>query len=327
MIPRAFATPKGLRPRKRVKPEGRLFRKTASHFSGSCASIRGLEAIMFNPTQIVIQAFVEQLKDKYRQIYGDLESAYRDIIGFVGRLSLENIANSDAAYHDVNHTIMVTLVGQEILLGKHTCEGGVTPRDWLHFMISLLCHDIGYVRGVCRGDRNGQYVSNENGDLVPISAGATDASLTPYHVTRSKLFVRERFGKASLIQIDTLQIEANIEHTRFPVPELEQHTSTADYPGLLRAADLIGQLADINYPRKTSGLFTEFRETGVNEKLGYHTAEDLRSAYPAFFWSAVHPYIGDALRYLRVTQEGKQWIANLYAHVFSEEHREATGAY
>ena len=43
---------------------------------------------MFNPTQIVIQAFVEQLKDKYRQIYGDLESAYRDIIGFVGRLSL-----------------------------------------------------------------------------------------------------------------------------------------------------------------------------------------------------------------------------------------------
>jgi hypothetical protein len=42
-----------------------------------------------------------------------------------------------------------------------------------------------------------------------------------------------------------------------------------------------------------------------------------------FFWRAVRPYIGDALRYLRVTQEGKQWIANLYAHVFSEEHRGA----
>ena len=70
-----------------------------------------------------------------------------------------------------------------------------------------------------------------------ISAGATDASLTPYHVTRSKLFVRERFGKVSLTNIDTREIEANIEHTRFPVPEKEQHTSTADYPGLLRAAD------------------------------------------------------------------------------------------
>jgi hypothetical protein len=289
--------------------------------------IRALEAIMFNPTQIVIQAFVEQLKDKYRLIYGVLDPAYPDIISFVGRLALENIANSDAAYHDMNHTIMVTLVGQEILLGKHTCEGGVTPRDWLHFMISLLCHDIGYVRGVCRGDRNGHYVCHENGDVVPVPAGATDAALTPYHVTRSKLFVRERFGKVSLTHIDTQEIEANIEHTRFPVPEHEQHTSTADYPGLLRAADLIGQLSDIDYLRKTSALFEEFRETGANERLGYRTPDDLRAAYPAFFWQSVRPYIGDALRYLRVTQEGKQWIANLYAHVFSEEHRGATGTH
>ena len=34
----------------------------------------------------------------------------------------------------------------------------------------------------------------------------------------------------------------------------------------------------------------------------------------------VTPYITDALRYLRVTQQGKLWIANLFAHVFSEEH-------
>ncbi|MGB6659737.1 MAG: metal-dependent phosphohydrolase, partial [Xanthobacteraceae bacterium] len=43
--------------------------------------------------------------------------------------------------------------------------------------------------------------------------------------------------------------------------------------------------------------------------------------YPDFFWKTVRPYIGDALRYLRVTQEGQQWIANLYANVFSMEHR------
>jgi len=282
---------------------------------------------MFNPTQVVIQAFVEQLQEMYGQVYGVLEPAYPGIIGFIGRLALENIANSDAPYHDVNHTIMVTLVGQEILRGKHTSEGGITPRDWLHFMISLLCHDIGYVRGVCRGDRNGRYVCSAKGDLVTIPNGATDASLTPYHVTRSKLFVRERFGKARLTQIDTKEIEANIEHTRFPVPEDEEHTSTADYPGLLRAADLIGQLADINYLRKTSALFAEFRETCANEKLGFKSPDDLRAAYPSFFWNAVKPYIGDALRYLRLTQEGKQWIANLYAHVFSEEHRGAIGAY
>ena len=87
---------------------------------------------MFNPTEIVIQAFVRHLQHMYGQIYGVLEPAYPDIIGFVARLSLENIADSDAVYHDMNHTIMVTLVGQEILRGKHIRDGGVTPRDWLH---------------------------------------------------------------------------------------------------------------------------------------------------------------------------------------------------
>jgi len=276
---------------------------------------------MFNPTQIVIETFVSELKLTYERTYGLLEPSYPGVIGFVARLSLENISSSDAAYHDVNHTIMVTSVGQEILRGRHLSVGGVTPQDWLHFIVSLLCHDIGYVRGVCRGDGDGLYVTNLAGDKVSLPEGATDAALTPYHVARSKLFVRERFGKIGLSQINSSQIEANIEHTRFPVPQDEEHAPTGDLPGLLRAADLIGQLADINYLRKTSALFTEFRETGAIEKLKYNSPADLRANYPQFFWQVVRPYIEDALRYLRVTQEGKQWIANLYANVCSTEHK------
>jgi hypothetical protein len=98
-----------------------------------------MEAAMFNPIQVVIDAFVQQLQEQYGQIYGMLEPAYPGIIGFITRLAMENIANSDAPYHDMDHTVMVTLVGQEILRGKHISEGGVTPRDWLHFIISLLC--------------------------------------------------------------------------------------------------------------------------------------------------------------------------------------------
>ena len=145
--------------------------------------------------------------------------------------------------------------------------------------------------------------------------------MAPSHVARSKLFVRERGANATLIHLDTAQIEANIEHTRFPVPEDERHESTDDFPGLVRAADLIGQLADVNYLRKQTALFDEFRETGMSNKLGYNSVADLRANYPDFFWKKVRPYIGDALRYLRVTQEGQQWIANLYANVFSIEHR------
>ena len=275
---------------------------------------------MFNPTLIVIEAFIRELRTMYERTYSTLEPGYPGVISFVAQLALENIATSDAAYHDVNHTIMVTLVGQEILRGRHISVGGVTPHDWLHFIASLLCHDIGYVRGICRGDRLGSYVINLAGDQVTLPEGATDASLAPYHVARSKLFVRERFGK-SLIHLDTAAIEANIEHTRFPVPGEEQHEPTDDFPGLVRAADLIGQLADIQYLRKTAALFNEFRETGMSKKLRYESAEDLRANYPDFFWKMVRPYIADALRYLRVTQEGQQWISNLYANVFSIEHR------
>ena len=215
---------------------------------------------------------------------------------------------------------MVTLVGQEILRGRHISVGSVTPRDWLHFIVALLCHDIGYVRGICRGDGDGHYVTNLAGDKVSVPEGATDAAMTPYHIARSQLFVRERFSKAVLSHLDTAEIEAYIEHTRFPVPEEEQHAPTDDFPGLLRAADLIGQLADINYLRKTAALFNEFRETGMSKKLNFNSAADLRANYPHFFWQMVQPYLVDALRYLRVTQEGQQWIANLYANVFLMEH-------
>ena len=42
--------------------------------------------------------------------------------------------------------------------------------------------------------------------------------------------------------------------------------------------------------------------------------------YPQFYWSKVERYLGDALRYLDMTMEGKQWTATLYSHIFAIEH-------
>jgi hypothetical protein len=274
---------------------------------------------MFNPTAVVIDAFVNELRNGYTSTYTNLEPDYPGIIDYVGHMALELIANSDAPYHDLGHTICVTLLGQEVLKGKHLREGGVSPRDWLHFTISLLCHDIGYVRGICRDDKQGRYVTGKDHGTVELSEGATDASLTPYHIDRGMLFVRERFAKNRHIDVEALC--ANIEYTRFPVPSENEAKAATDYPGLLRASDLMGQLADPNYMRKISALFAEFAETGINGKLGYNSSASLRAAYPKFFWSVVTPYISDALSNLQMTQEGKLWVANLYSHVFAEEHK------
>jgi hypothetical protein len=111
--------------------------------------------------------------------------------------------------------------------------------------------------------------------------------------------------------------------TRFPVPEGEHYQDTSDCGGLLRAADFIGQLGDPNYLRKIPALFYEFKEIDANEERGYKTPGDMRKDYARFFWEVVSPYIQDALRYLRVTQDGKQWVASLHSHVFDIEHQVA----
>ena len=272
---------------------------------------------MFNPTSIVIDAFLKELVSHYESMFGANQDDIQRLMSSA-RNALEIIANSNAPYHDANHTIMVTVVGTEILRGKMLIEGDVTPSDWVHFVVALLHHDIGYVRGICKADRDGRYTINSEMDTIAPPVGATDAFLTPYHVDRAKLYIRERYGMDSYYDIDV--ICANIERTRFPLPNEEDHMASDDLPGLLRAADLIGQLADPHYFRKISGLFAEFRETGQAAKMGYNTAADLQAGYPEFFWNVVSPYISEGVRYLRRTQNGQLWVANLYANVFTEEH-------
>ncbi|MEM7725740.1 MAG: Npun_R2479 family HD domain-containing metalloprotein [Cyanobacteria bacterium P01_A01_bin.45] len=278
---------------------------------------------MFNATEILIDEFVKHIREGYHRTYGCLKNDYQDIIAWVGNMALENIANSDALYHNVEHSILVTLVGQEVLRGKHIREGGVSSEDWLHFMISLLCHDIGYVKGVCRQDieATGLYATGNGSEMISLPEGASDASLTPYHVDRAKMFVEERFGGHKLL--DSEVIKTNIELTRFPVPVAEDHQDTKSYAGLVRAADLIGQMSDPRYLKKITSLFYEFEETGMNKILKYYTPADLRNNYPKFYWNGVYPYIRDGLHYLSLTQQGKQIIANLYSNVFVVEHEKA----
>lgn len=278
---------------------------------------------MFNATEILINAFVQKLREGYRRTYGGLKTDNEDIIAWAGSMAMENIANSDALYHNVEHSIMVALVGQEILRGKHIREGGITSDDWLHFIISLVCHDIGYVKGVCRSDKETErlYATGQNGEMVYLPPGASDASLTAYHVDRAKLFIEERFGGHKLIEAEV--IKRNIELTRFPVPIEGDHRDTVNFPGLIRASDLIGQMSDPRYLKKISALYYEFEETGVNQALGYRHPGDLRRNYSMFYWNGVYPYIQQALRYLGLTQQGKQIVANLYSNVFVIEHEKS----
>jgi hypothetical protein len=272
---------------------------------------------MLNPTSLLADALGRNLAETYRRIYGDQEPRIGVGLDEAARLVIERIASSDALYHDCQHTALVTLCVQDILRGRRL-ERIVTPSDWGHTILAALTHDIGYVRGICAGDTAEDFVIDAAGTTVTPPRGASDAFLAPYHVERGKIMVRERF--AAVDSIDEERIAAAIELTRFPVPDDEDHGATDTDAALVRAADLIGQLGDPLYPRKLNALYHEFVEIGAHKKLGYESPADMADRYPQFYWSRVERYIGNALRYLEMTMEGKQWTATLYSHIFAIEH-------
>ncbi len=272
---------------------------------------------MLNPIALAADGMGDYLSNTYHHYFGDRQSEFASYLGGAARLVLERLGNSNALYHDVHHTMMVTMCGQQIIRGRLLTDA-LTPDDWLHFTLALLVHDIGYVRGICKQDTETEFVINEDGELVSPPRGASDAFFTPYHIDRGKIYARERFAKSKFV--DEERIANLIEMTRFPIPQTAMHQSTDSEGALLRAADLIGQMGDPFYHRKSNGLYSEFVETGTAVKLGYSCPADLTDKYPEFFWSQVEPFIGPALEYLRLTTEGKAWIANLYANVFQVEH-------
>lgn len=277
---------------------------------------------MLSYEQLVIDRFVQEVSHRYLEVFNHTSDECLLAIETAARLALETVANTDALYHNVEHTIMVTMAGQAILKGKHLREGGITASDWTNVTVATLCHDIGFVKGIFEEDARGECATGVDDTTVKLSPDGTDISLTPYHVDRSKRFVVQRCANSVLAQLDADVITSYIEMTRFPIPDGQMYQDTSGLGAMVRAADLIGQLGDPRYLRKIPALFYEFRETGALEALGFTEPGQMRRGYSTFYWKAARPYVERAISYLRATHEGKQWIANLHSHVFDVEHDE-----
>jgi hypothetical protein len=247
--------------------------------------------------------------------FGSSQAQLAETVPSIARIALESIGNSDALYHNVEHTMLVTLAGHDILRGRGL-RTHMSASDYAHPIVACLLHDIGYVRGILDGDRPDGYVIDATGRKVTLPRGSSDASLLAHHVDRSKLFALERIKNLELL--DAQRVARAIEFTRFPVsPPGEEDFNEEGV--LLRAADLIGQLGDPHYIRKANALFYEFEEAGLNRQLGYASPADLVHLYPQFYWNSISPHVQHAIRYLNVTSSGRQWIANLYSNVFRAE--------
>lgn len=268
---------------------------------------------MLNVANVLTSIVSECATEHFRALYPRASGARLDLAVTVAHTALATIARSDALYHNVEHTAHVTLVGLQILKAKQERERVVSPETWCNTVIALLCHDIGYVRGLCRTDSSTALASGLEGQTFRAVVGTSDAVLMPVHVNRSKRFIDEHFVDSELV--DTRFVNACIERTRFPVPDDLWYAQTDDFPGLVRAADLIGQLSDPRYLSKLSAIFYEFEESGFNNALGYNRPGDLLTAYPTFFDKSVAPYIGVAASYLERSAEGRDILSHLYGNL------------
>ena len=89
------------------------------------------------------------------------------LLPFAARLTLECIGNSDALYHNIEHTMLVTLVGHDILVGR-ALQRTTTATDYANFILACLTHDIGYVRGIVQGDEDDAYVADISGRKIQL---------------------------------------------------------------------------------------------------------------------------------------------------------------
>jgi hypothetical protein len=267
---------------------------------------------MMTLPELAADALEEFLGTYMRRRFGS-SHALGEIVPSAARIALECIGNSDALYHNVEHTLLVTLAAHDIFRGR-ALHDNLTADDYAHIIIACLLHDIGYVRGLFGDDDEDGFVVDQAGSKVILPRGSSDAGLMPHHVDRSKLYVMRRIE--GLAPLNRQRIADAIEGTRFPPRQDQQWDQEAS---IVRAADFIGQLGDPNYIRKANALYHEFEEVGMNRQLGYDSPADIVNRYPQFYWNCVAPHIQTEIRYLNMTSSGRQWIGSLYGNVFRAE--------
>ena len=282
--------------------------------SGKGTAIERGALCMLNITEMLAAEVANRLGSNYAVMFGGADSGHLSAAAHIAHRALSSIATSDALYHNVEHSVYVTVVGMQILLGRQILDADVSRDDWLNVIAALLCHDIGYVRGICASDGGDRLATGIGSQSVRLAAGSSDAALMPLHVDRGKRYVSEQFAVSQSL-VDTTAVQACIERTRFPVPDDPSYQETGDYPGLVRGADLIGQLSDPRYLHKLSAVFFEFEEIGFNRQTGYRKPGDLLSSYPVFFERNVAPFIVDTERYLQQTKDGREILTSLYRNL------------
>ena len=211
-----------------------------------------------------------------------LERAFDDTVRLY-RGDFPGYLACDTEYHDLQHTMEVTLAMARLLDGYERSRDGSRPigeRNFQLGVISALYHDIGYIRRVNdKKHRNG-------------------AEYTATHVSRGARFLREYLPTIGMP--DLAEAAGQIVHfTGYERPVASIRTKDPVHRllgSLLGSADIIAQMSDRCYLEKCRDrLYPEFvaggiarKQTDVGEQVVFASGDDLLRKTPGFYASATH---------------------------------------
>ena len=118
--------------------------------------------------------------------------------------------------------------------------------------------------------------------------------------------------------IDWQTLSDNIEYSRYPALT-DRNLETTNYPGLLRAAHLIGAVADPDFVLKTKPLMLELEESGMASMLGFEDVDAFRRGFRDLFWKTIYPLAAGGMKLLNLTGEGRELVTHLHAHLLVEQ--------
>src|SRR5215204_2450257 len=133
---------------------------------------------MITIPELAAETLGSYLAEHMGRRFGSTDARLVEIVQSAARLAIDCIGNSDALYHNVEHTMLVTLAGYDILRGRRLLKE-TNVSDIAHVIIACLFHDIGYVRGILGGDSADGYVVDAKRNTVKLPRGASDAALMP----------------------------------------------------------------------------------------------------------------------------------------------------
>lgn len=70
---------------------------------------------MLQTSSLLADALATRLIETFERVYGRTAPQHAEALGEAARLVIERLSLSDALYHTAEHTVLVTLVAQDIL--------------------------------------------------------------------------------------------------------------------------------------------------------------------------------------------------------------------